>query len=54
MSEPAPRRERPEAAAGVRSEADAAAPRPDSPEARAYAGRTRYSQLEYEALLANA
>src|SRR5205085_575434 len=44
MSEAAPRRELEEAAAALRAES------PASP----YTGRTRYSQLEYEALLANA
>src|SRR5947208_16594669 len=47
MNEPAPRRELNEAAAGLRQEA----PAPTA--AASYAGRTRYTQLEYEALLAN-
>src|SRR2546421_2061903 len=47
MNEPAPRRELNEAAAGLRQEA----PAPTAPSS--YAGRTRYTQLEYEALLAN-
>ncbi|HEY5900292.1 MAG TPA: PAS domain S-box protein [Burkholderiales bacterium] len=44
MNEPAPRRQLAEVEAGVRAESPAAS----------YAGRTRYTQLEYEALLANA
>ena len=44
MSEAVPRRELGEAAAALRA---------DSP-ASPYTGRARYSQLEYEALLANA
>src|SRR2546421_5901723 len=47
MNDPAPRREFGEAEAGLRLDAPAA-PGPAS-----YAGRTRYTQLEYEALLAN-
>src|SRR2546421_1163080 len=47
MNDPAPRREFGEAEAGLRLDAPAA------PGAASYAGRTRYTQLEYEALLAN-
>src|SRR5438477_20330 len=47
MNEPAPRRELGEAEAGLRRDAPAASA------AASYAGRTRYTQLEYEALLAN-
>ena len=47
MNEPAPRRELGEAEAGLRRDA------PATSAAASYAGRTRYTQLEYEALLAN-
>ena len=47
MNEPA-RRDLGEADAGLRRDTLAATP------AASYAGRTRYTQLEYEALLANA
>ncbi len=47
MSEPAPRRKPEESDAALRPDAAAAGA------AASYAGRTRYTQLEYEALLAN-
>ncbi|HZE58936.1 MAG TPA: PAS domain S-box protein [Burkholderiales bacterium] len=47
MSEPAPRRKLDETDAALRADA------PASGAAASYAGRTRYTQLEYEALLAN-